>query len=281
MKYIDKKLHKAEGEQIVSEFLQCIHQRLGAYPEELYKNFGQEIDDAHGHVIFRARLQNEVLEPEQEGVCCYCLRKLDNCNHRTIEHLIRNHAESQEEMDSYRTRPTELDGLVWSRVFTSDKNPIYPPYPHSVAYQNLVVSCDGDLFNENSKPVSCNLKRGKAFVPPFVLYEDIADRFVYYPDGTADWLDDPNGSIGRKSVVSILGLNKPVLKMIRRIWFYIASHRINIAITSKEDLVNEIYGNLVGPDFSESETKMLFNFKVEKYWNLFLQYEAFASINPV
>lgn len=277
MKYIDKKLHKAEGEQIVSEFLQCVHQRLGAYPEELYKNFGQEIDDAHGHVIFRARLQNEVLEPEQEGVCCYCLRKLDNCNHRTIEHLIRNHAESQEEMDSYRIRPTELDGLVWSRVFTSDKNPIYPPYPHSVAYQNLVVSCDGDLFNENSNPVSCNLKRGKTFVPPFVLYEDIADRFVYYPDGTADWLDDS----GRKSVVSILGLNKPVLKMIRRIWFYIASHRINIAITSKEDLVNEIYGNLVGPDFSESETKMLFNFKVEKYWNLFLQYEAFALINPV
>jgi len=279
MRYIDKKLHQTDGEQIVSEFLQCIHARIGTYPEDLYKSFGQEIDDAHGHRRFRERIQTEVLEPEQGGVCCYCLRKLDGCRTKTIEHLIRNHAQTQDEMDGYRVRPTVLDELVFSKVFTSVENPEYPPFPHSIAYQNLVVSCDGDLFNENAKAVSCNLKRQNRFILPIPLYDDIPTRFVYYSNGMAEWVDDIHEQISNESVVSILGLNRAILKMIRRIWFYVADHGVDVYAVNRADLINEMYGNWVGPDFSSFDLRMLFNFKVDKYWNLFLQYDAFAGIH--
>lgn len=53
MRYIDKSLNKQKGEQIVTEFLDCFHQRTGAYPRDMYSAFCKEIDDRHGHVKFR------------------------------------------------------------------------------------------------------------------------------------------------------------------------------------------------------------------------------------
>jgi len=281
MKYIDKTLHKDDGEKIVSEFLRCIYKRLGTYPEELYKNFGQEIDDNHDHRIFRERLQTDVLELEQNGLCCYCLRKLSGCKTKTIEHLICNHTQTIQDFNKYLSRRTVLNELAFSKDFTSGNNPQYPPYPHSVAYQNLVVSCDGDLFNESNRATSCNLKRRNKFLQPLPLYEDIQTKFIYHSNGMAEWLDNSNQT-NKESVVSILGLNNAVLKMIRRIWFYVADHKINIHGVSRENLIYEMYGNwVVGPDFSSKDYRMLFNFKLDKYWNLFLQYDAFAKIKHV
>lgn len=75
MKYIDKSLDKQKGEQIVTEFLDCFYKRTGTYPDDMYNAFSTEIDDAHGHVKFRQRLIDEILNPEQDGRCCYCMRK--------------------------------------------------------------------------------------------------------------------------------------------------------------------------------------------------------------
>ena len=111
MRHIDKKLHKRQGEQIVSEFLARFYQRYNCYPDDMYAAFSKEYDDSHNHAIFRKRLIDEVLIPEQDGLCCYCLRRLSGCIKPNVEHIMPNHAADKNELDLYRKRPTELNGL--------------------------------------------------------------------------------------------------------------------------------------------------------------------------
>ncbi len=278
MKYIDKSLHKQRGEQIVSEFLDCFHTRTGTYPDDMYKTFCQEIDDAHGHIKFSKRLKDEVLAPEQDGRCCYCMKKLSTCLITTVEHVMPNHAKDKNELDKYRAKPTALDGLPHTADFIAMSPVVYPPHPHSIAYQNLILSCDGDLFNEKSKPVCCNLKRQHAFLPPVVLYPNITQTFRYLIDGTAEWTEDPEPPESRKNVVKVLGLNSSVLKMVRRIWFFCTDNGIDLYTTPKEIVVNTMMGYIASPSTTAREVTMLLNFKKDKYWNLLFDYDAFAAI---
>lgn len=280
MKFIDKSLKKCQGEQIVTEFLNCFHDRTGTYPGDMFKAFCTEIDDNHQHVRFRKRLVDEVLIPEQNGLCCYCMRKLSECSKVTIEHIMPNHATDKAELDKYRTKKTPLDGLPHSDDFKSQSPIVYPPHPHSIAYQNLILSCDGDLFKENNTRASCcNLKREHAFLPPFVLYSNIADTFIYTADGLAEWTEDPEPPESKKNAVKILGLNNSVLRMVRRIWFFCNDNNLYPHTDNKEVVINTMMGYLASPEIPEAVINMLLNFKRDKYWNLLLEYDAFATIH--
>lgn len=281
MKYIDKSLRKQQGERIITEFLDCFHNRMKAYPNDMYKAFSSEIDDAHNHVKFRQRLVDEVLKPEQNEHCCYCMRNLSECNNVTIEHIMPNHAADKAELDEYRTRATELDCLLHPDDFKVLDPIVYPPHPHSIAYQNLVLSCDGDLFKEKTKPACCNLKRKHEFLPPFILYPNITQTFVYTKDGMAEWKEDTEPPESRKNATRILGLNNFVLKMIRRIWFFCNDNNLNPRIDRKEIIVNTMMGYLYFPNTTEGEINMLLNFKKDKYWNLLLEYDTFATVQHV
>lgn len=274
MEHIDKSLKKQQGERIVTEFLNRFHDRTGGYPDDMYSAFSKEIDDAHNHVRFRQRLVDEVLMAEQNEHCCYCMRNLPKCGKVTIEHIMPNHAANKAELDEYRTKATELDGLPHSDDFKSLEPIAYPPHPHSIAYQNLVLSCDGDFFKEKTKSVCCNLKRKHAFLPPFVLYPNIKQTFVYTIDGMAEWTEDPEPPESEKNAMRVLGLNNFVLRMIRRIWFFCNDNHLDPRRDKKEDIVNTMF-----PETTEEEVNMLLNFKKDKYWNLLLEYDAFAAIS--
>ena len=281
MKYIDKTLKKQVGEQIITEFLDCFHKRTGAYPKDMYKAFCTEIDDAHNHVKFRTRLES-VLMTEQNGLCCYCMRRLSECKKMTIEHIMPNHAVDKAELDEYRTKKTELDGLPHTDDFIAQSSIVYPPHPHSIAYQNMILSCDGDLFKENNvRPVCCNLKRAHRFLPPFVLYNNITQKFNYTVDGMAEWVDDPEPPQSKKNAMRILGLNTSALKMARRIWFFCIDHHLNPLADRKDDIVNTMMGHFASQSITENEINMLLNFKKDKYWKLLLEYDAFASIKHI
>lgn len=281
MKYIDKTLRRVDGEQITSEFLTCFIARKGVYPNDFYNAFCTEIDDAHGHVKFRQRLIDEVLIPEQEGRCCYCMRRLSECKSMTVEHIMPNHSVDKTELDTYRLRATPLDGLPHSDDYRSTEMGANPPHPHSIAYQNLIMSCDGNFFNESAKPVCCNLKREHRFLLPFVLYPNIEDAFVYHTDGTAEWTEDPEPPESNKNAVNVLKLNIPLLRTIRRIWFFCHDNNLDPGIKEKDEIVNTMIGFLASPDLTEGESNMILNFKKDKYWNLFKQYNAFANISHI
>ncbi len=281
MKQIDKNLRKQEGEMIVSEFLRCFYGRTNTYPNDFYSAFGSEIDDQNGHVRYKKRLIDQVLLPEQNRVCCYCMRRLDECRIVSVEHIMPNHAKDKAELDSYRTKPSVLDGIPHSNDFKQQIPISYPPHPHSIAYQNLVLSCDGDLFKENSSAVCCNLRRKHSFLHPFILYPNIQQSFVYLTDGTAEWKDDPESIDSKKNSIKVLGLNNFVLKTVRRIWFFCNDNGYNPSVINKSELINLMIGELSSQNLSEGEVNMLMNFKKEKYWNLLLQYDAFSSIPHV
>lgn len=270
-----------QGEQIVTEFLDCFHSRTGTYPQDLYKAFGSEIDDAHNHTIFRKRLVDEILMSEQNDRCCYCMRKLSSCNTITVEHVMPNHAIDKAELDLYRTRKTELDGLPHPDDFKSQAVITYPPHPHSIAYQNLVLSCDGDFFNENSRPQCCNLKRKHTFLLPFIFYPNVNQTFVYMSDGTAEWREDPEPMESPKNAVRILGLNKSLLKMIRRIWFFCNDNNLNPRIDERDTIINTMIGYMNPSITIQQETDLLLNFKLDKYWKLLLEYDSFATISHI
>lgn len=278
MKYIDKTLRRQAGEQIVTEFLDCFHKRKNAYPDDMYNAFTSEIDDAHGSVKFRQRLMDEVLNPEQDGRCCYCMRKLSMCKKVTVEHIMPNHAVDKAELDTYRTRATELDGLPHPDDFKANTPIVYPPHPHSIAYQNLALSCDGDFFKENAKPVCCNLKREHRFLPPLILYPDITQTFVYMVDGTAEWTENPEPPESRQNAIRVLNLNNSLLKMVRRIWFFCNDNGLDPRKDEKSTVINTMTGYLASDDDAVRVTNMLMNFKNNKYWKLLLEYDAFARI---
>lgn len=278
MRYIDKSINRQKGEQIVSEFLNRFYQRKGAYPDDMYKAFSKEIDDEHDTVKFRQRLVNEVLHPEQDGRCCYCMRRVSADSGNSVEHIMPNHAVDKTELDLYRGRPTPLDGLPHADDFKSMSPVVYPPHPHSIAYQNLILSCNGDPLGARSTPVCCNLKRGHNFLPPFVLYRDIAQTFLYLEDGTAEWTEDPEPPESGRNVTRVLGLNRALLKMVRRIWFFCNDNRIDPHTAQKDVVVNTMIGYIASPLVSEHEVNMLLNFKNAKYWSLLLEYDAFATV---
>lgn len=278
MKYIDKSLKRSQGEAIVTEFLNCFLRRLGTFPDDMYNAFSKEIDDNHNHIKFLQRLKDEVLMPEQDGHCCYCMRNLKACRRITVEHIMPNHADNKEELDMYRKKPTELDGLPHSEDFKKMEPITFPPHPHSIAYQNLVLSCDGDLFKENSKAICCNLKRMHKFLLPFILYPDITKKFVYTMDGMAEWTEDPEPPESKGNAMKILGLNNQVLRMVRRIWFFCNDNHLNPLQEDKRTIINNMMGHFASSNATESEINMLLNFKKDKYWNLIREYDAFHKI---
>lgn len=199
----------------------------------------------------------------------------------TVEHIMPNHAKDKAELDRYRVRPTVLDDLPHPDAVKGRPFSTTPPHPHPIAYQNLILSCDGKLLDDNETPACCNLKRAHRFMLPFVLYTDVQDKFEYSEDGTAAWGDDTEPPESKDNVVKILGLNKGLLKMIRRIWFFCNDHALNPLSDDRNAIINLLFGFLAGKHITEAEANMLMNFKKDKYWNLLLQYSAFAEITNI
>lgn len=279
MRHIDKasQQYKTRGEQIVTDFLHSFIRRKGCHPADMYKAFYAEIDDNHQHIRFRQRLIDDVLQPEQQNLCCYCMRTLAPI-HANIEHVMRNHASDDAELSQYRVQPTPLDGIPHPNTYKQIPDNTHPPHPHAIAYQNLVLSCNGILINE-SKPACCNLKRQNKFLYPFILYRDIAHRFEYLHDGTANWIDDPEPFGTLRNSMRVLGLNHPVLKTIRRIHFFCTEHGLDYQTTPRSVIINEMLGHL-SPDPSNQEANHITNFKQDKYWQLLEHYHYFSTITP-
>lgn len=190
-----------------------------------------------------------------------------------------NHATDKPELDTYRLRKTELDGIPHSKDFKTQAPIVYPPHPHSIAYQNLTLSCDGVLIDNNSRTICCNLKRGHRFLPPFILYPDIEQKFKYSESGIAEWTEDPEQPESPQNVTRTLGLNTQLLRMIRRIWFFCSDNELDPRKDEKNTIINTIMGYMAGGNYDEREINMLLNFKQDKYWNLLLSYDAFADIS--
>ncbi len=238
----------------------------------------------------------EGLTEEQHGFCCYCMRSLTVTEKKnvTLEHVIPHKLPitAMEELARYQAYAPLHKTHV---QLTNPKRPITtkitaPPYPHFIAYENLVASCDGKFPNKRSS-ICCNNKRGNAYVDPLFYIETISEEIIYFSSGTVGSKHDTY-----KETIDTLGLNDLTLKFIRKIWFGLNNiedklHKcipkfysdpetniITYILTSTEDQRGYIADKLAGIGAITDEEKD--NLKQTIYWKIAEDFFWFAGVNP-
>ena len=155
MECIDKHFQESAGETIISDFLSNLYHTAGTYDV----GFGLYDVLRNRYPMHFHDLRN-LLEKEQCGRCCYCMRRLAKANH-SVEHLIEKTFRSTDRWEDYMIPATVLgQKTCLERDFVSANIPTgYLKFPHSVAYQNMVLSCKGWMPDATIEAKTCNLKR--------------------------------------------------------------------------------------------------------------------------
>jgi hypothetical protein len=220
---------------------------------------------------------------EQDNVCCYCSREIFNNSNTELEHIIPRSVATNEALQSYFNLSNILaDNIVLQEDFRlSTERQVTPPFPHHIAYQNIVASCNGITFKSSEDFTCCNRNREDYFIPPYNL---ITNNIVYLNDGTIySTIDTTYEEQGiQYESITHLNLNKQTLKNIRRIWFLLASSDVNInqltQATTIEDY-SEIFTLYlrVNPRKVTSDNNLIDSFENETSWKVLMQYKYFLN----
>jgi len=259
MEFIDKTQGKAEADQRIEAFLQSLN---GNYPSDLYEAL-------RAKTIVKNGLVKQLLR-ENNNRCCYCMREIGGAS---LEHVIPQSTKDQNQYNQYFTLDSELKNadIVLESAFLQNPTTV-PPYPHTIAYENLIPSCLGTFASKESK--CCNNKRGNRFIHPLIFRNTIAREIVYKENGSVIWRDEPDdNSPQAMPTITTLGLDCAELKVIRRIWCYLAQHNLSYDANREEVIYNLIFQ----PSNSEEEEllNVLLNFERDDYWNLLAKYSYF------
>ena len=275
MDSIIKAKHK-EAHSLIDGFLQR-HKGLngGAYRGDLYECLGA--DYVLGETKTIKALRGILLE-EQGGRCCYCMRRIDDLDpkERSIEHVIVNHPKDDNDYYQYLGKNSLLDtaDMVSSAAFLASQS-TPPPYPHSVAYENMLISCAGHCHLGVGTSFTCNGFRGHKFIHPLPLMANITHEVKYLKNGFVYWVNETNSM---KPTIECLGLNNDVLKLIRRVWYKLSSMENNATDCNRQQLAYEVLGEMLDEGASDSYIQTLFLFAHNDwYWNLLQQFNYFNN----
>jgi hypothetical protein len=251
---------------------------------------GQWFEDSNRYIgigytdgAFNTTQLKEYCLEEQENVCCYCSREIANNRHTELEHIIPRSVATNEALQPYFNLSNILaDNIVLQEDFRlSTERQITPPFPHHIAYQNIVASCNGITFKSSEDFTCCNRKREDDFIPPYNL---IQNNILYLNDGTIYSTIDTTYEVQGIQYESIahLNLNKQTLKNIRRIWFLLASSDVNInqltQATTIEDY-SEIFTLYLraNPRKVTSDNNLIDSFENETSWKVLMHYKYFLT----
>lgn len=145
MQFINKFKYKRKGHRIIKAFI-----------KDKWNNDIQRYVNLNYNELKRIKAFKYLLLKEQQGFCCYCMRKIP-FNEVTLEHVMPHHLEDKkrkEEVKYYSKFGRLKRGKIY---YCPDKEiPISPklhtpPYPHCIAHENLVASCQGKVFEGGEK----------------------------------------------------------------------------------------------------------------------------------
>lgn len=272
MEQIVKARHD-EAHMLIEGFLERHREKHGLYQGDLYAYLGA--DFVPGQVKTNKALR-EILLDEQGGRCCYCMRRIDDLapEERSVEHVIVNHPIDGDDYNQYLGKCQQLDEaeMISSADFLVRQTPP-PPYPHSVAYENLLISCAGRCHLGVGTSFTCNNYRGHRFVPPLPLMIDVASEVKYQKNGFVYWVKETDTE---NPAVELLGLNYYVLRLIRRIWYKLSSNGLDAASCNRLFVVYEVLGDMMDEGVEDSIVQSLFLFaNNDWYWNLLSQFDYF------
>ncbi len=214
-----------------------------------------------------------------------CMKHLNphNDSDATIEHCIPRSTPQGKTFTDYFSLC--YPGLNASNVCHTEnyKNGTSIPgqYPHHVAYHNFAVACH-----------ECNENRGNQFIGiPFLLPIECQHIGYNRTTGKVNWYDDPkifDGSPETEYMVNRVGLNRPVLKAMRAVWFYGKDHPTDTYSTpdtvhderERRELIYRTFGAAVdtSPDFDMQDLNGFLALDTHGFWKIVLKYDYFASI---
>jgi hypothetical protein len=295
MEHIDKTRGAQQAHALLDAFLSRCSDGGFSIGDDLYAKMGSDKDsNAVGTDTTYNTLKRQLLN-ENSGRCCYCMRSIDERN-TTLEHIIPNKTEDYVQYDKYRNYyPRELWGkMIFSKDFLANPRWPFRAFPHTVAYENLIPSCNGKFARSVSEDIHaaddrtskcCNNKRSDEFVIPFVLNQHMVDELKYKPNGLVVWPVTDSTIRGderkklleeHKKTIDALDLNCPELVAIRRIWFFLTSNGEDCVVADRERVVFTLTEDkYLAPD----ENAMLLNFWNDNYWCLLEEYRYFNDLS--
>lgn len=275
MRYIDKNAKRAEGRNITDKYLVNECRTIDPVTGNIrYMNV-----DYSGSFTNRG-YKNKLLElgmTLQNKFCCYCLREIGKKQSATLEHII---PQSSATADGYN-RYNELSEheIILTSDFVSAHNQSCPPYPHTVAWNNLVVSCNGCFpLDNNVSSHCCNNARSSDFAPPVYYLRDIGSRIVFMQDGTmmagnGDLHDDV------QSTINAAKLNYSALKEIRRLWYLLRNrpYREIVKCLYDRDLRIQTLCSISSME-NLADIRFVYKYLKDEYWEVFMKYHLFYTI---
>ncbi len=251
----------------------------GQWFEDSNRYLGLGFDDG---AFNKATMKGYCLE-EQNNVCCYCSREIGNNNHTELEHIIPRSVDTENALQPYFNLSNLLaENIVLQESFRpSTVMQVTPPFPHHIAYHNIVASCNGITFKSSEYFTCCNRKREDDFIPPYNL---IQNNIMYLHDGTIySTIDTTYEEQGiQYNSITHLNLNKQTLKNIRRIWFLLAGTDVTInqltqAITI--DDYKEIFTLYLraNPLKVINDNNLIDSFENETSWKILMYYKYFLN----
>lgn len=212
------------------------------------------------NMVDKSELTSLLVE-EQEGFCCYCMRRLHLQKKRknvTLEHVI-PHKVTQEEWDRdkvhYRkfAKLSDRDVTVCpgGRLINPASKFGMPPFPHFLSYDNLVASCDGRTLNKDGQEVAhhcCNNKRGNNYVEPLYFHSNVSTEISYDSRGHIICDDEYVPYLNEDTGVNIMC---QFLNDVRLFWKKVAdseytSDQIHEAVNNPDlriDIIDDIFTN--------------------------------------
>jgi len=221
----------------------------------------------------RQRLIDEVLLPEQNHRCCYCMRNITNRqDDASIEHIVPQHATTPAEINRYFTpRSGGLNsGNVCLTAEYVRRGTVGAPYPHHVAYHNFSVACR-----------ECNSGREHDDIVPLFLYAGVHDEVTYDENtGEAEWILDTayTNPVPELPTLEKVGVNRPILKAIRAVWFYAKRNGKSPSTSKREDLIYGAVGDSLdaNPSMRDDDFEAYLSLNTDEIWNLLLKYDYFG-----
>jgi hypothetical protein len=265
MQFISKT--NPEGIRIVSEFLD----------NQWQDDASKYINIDYKKSAFPKSDLRLIIMAEQENLCCYCLKYMEDKD-VTLEHIIPYSTNTQTQLESYFLVDVLKNNVVLQTDFTSSSIKLStPPFPHRIAYQNLVASCNGNLVGSDDSKF-CNGYRGDKFIHPFFYLDDINQRVKYNKLGQVYYTEDDD----KNTYINSLNLNAKTLKNIRRTWYFLANSEFTLSeieIAYSEQKRKDILFIAIGASSEKTrlDDSLVGTFLTDTFWNVLLQYKWFFN----
>lgn len=232
----------------------------------------------------------EHLKNEQNGLCCYCMRRIrtqDDKEKRhlkniTLEHVIPHKIKGDEwnrDKELYRKIPQlnnkNLEVCIEGNITDPYKKFGMPPFPHFLAYDNLVASCDGQTLDESGSLVShhcCNNKRGNNYVEPLYFHQDVSTEITYDSRGHIQCAEKYVPYLQEKTGVNIMS---PFLNDVRLFWKKVADSEYTTEDIFKAENDEELRCDIIDDIFTYDPTGHWFFLKKQRSWCIYSEYDWF------